>query len=170
MERHSDTSTVCIVEWQAHHARWRELLAAVATLGQSDWATASAPFHRSSYLLVAEQAGELTGFLRLVIQEIGPELDRPPVKFGDEVLTEAKILAFGVLPEFRGRGIGRMLQEAAIARASEVGCYQVRSHSSGTNAVNHRLKLSLGFGVHPIIRGADTTGVYFILPLRGPTS
>ena len=46
-----------------------------------------------------------------------------------------------------------------------MGCYQIRSHSSGDNQANHYLKLSLGYGVHPIIRGEDQRGVYFVLPL-----
>jgi GNAT superfamily N-acetyltransferase len=160
-----DMDTLTVAEWQPDHPRWSEALAAVAALGQSDWTAASAPWHRSTHLLIAQQDGEIAGFLRFVVQEIGPELDRPPVMVDDRPLIEAKVLAFGVLPAFRRRGIGRALQEAMIARAAQLGCYQVRSHSSGTNTANHRLKLSLGFGVHPIVRGEDTTGVYFILPL-----
>jgi GNAT superfamily N-acetyltransferase len=162
-----DTGTVVIAEWEPGHPRRPEVLAAVAALGQADWTAASAPWHRSAHLLVAQEDGSVAGFLRFVVQEIGPELDRPPVMLDDRPLIEAKVLAFGVLPTFRERGIGRALQEAVIARAARLGCYQVRSHSSGANAANHRLKLSLGFGVHPIVRGEDTTGAYFILPLRG---
>lgn len=164
-----DTGAIAIVEWDPRHERWDELLAAVAALQQTAWVAVSAPFHRSSHLLVALQGRIIAGFLRFVVQEIGPELDRPPVLFGGHPLSEAKILAFGVLPTFRRRGIGRALQTAAIERAAQLGCYQVRSHSGGTNDANHRLKLSLGFGVHPVVRGEDTTGVYFVLPLGRPT-
>ena len=162
-----DAGAVAIAEWEPDHPRWPEVLAAVAALGQADWAAASAPWHRSAHLLVAQGDGAVAGFLRFVVQEIGPELDRPPVMLDERTLTEAKVLAFGVLPAFRERGIGRALQEAAIARAARLGCHQVRSHSGGANTANHRLKLSLGFGVHPIVRGEDTTGAYFVLPLRG---
>jgi GNAT superfamily N-acetyltransferase len=158
---------VTIEEWPPGHPRWPEALAAVAALGQEGWVAADAPWHRSAHLLVALDGGAVAGFLRFVVQEIGPELDRPPVTVGDRVLTEAKVLAFGVLPASRGRGLGRALQEATIARAAELGCHQVRSHSGGSNLANHRLKLSLGFGVHPIVRGEDTLGAYFILPLAG---
>ncbi len=82
-------------------------------------------------------------------------------------LLEAKILAFGVLPAYRRRGIGRALQEAALSEAVRLGCYQVRSYSGGNNGENHRLKLAMGFGVHAVIRGEDREGVYFILPLAG---
>jgi len=158
---------VTIGEWPTDHPRWPEVLTAVADLGQADWVAANAPWHRSAHLLVALDGGVVAGFLRFVVQEIGPELGRPPVMLGDRPLIEAKVLAFGVLPAFRGRGLGRALQEAVIARALQLGCHQVRSHSGGANAENHQLKLSLGFGVHPILRGEDTTGAYFILPLGG---
>jgi len=39
-------------------------------------------------------------------------------------------------------------------------------HSSGDHQANHPLKLSLGFAVHPILRGEDRWGVYFVMPLR----
>ncbi len=162
-------AAIAIAEWDRRHERWEELHAAVAALRQEGWiATGAAPYRRSSHLLVALRDGAVAGFLRFVVQEIGPELDRPAVLFGGRPLTEAKILAFGVLPDFRRLGIGRALQVAAIEQARGLGCYQVRSHSSGKNSANHQLKLSLGFAVHPIVRGEDTTGVYFILPLGQP--
>lgn len=164
----SDARATTIVEWDPEHTRWNELLAVVETLRQTNWFTIAAPFHRGSHALVALQDRAIAGFLRFVVQEIGPELDRPPVRLGGQPLLEAKILAFGVLPAFRRRGIGGALQEAAIKRADQLGCYQVRSHSSGENEANHQLKLSLGFGVDPLVRREDTTGAYFILPLRRP--
>ena len=77
----------------------------------------------------------------------------------------AKVLAFGVLPAWRRRGIGRALQQAAIAAARARGCYQVRSRSSGDAVANHQLKLSLGFGVHPIVAENDDRAAYYVLPL-----
>jgi GNAT superfamily N-acetyltransferase len=106
------------------------------------------------------------GFLRFVVQEIGPDDDLPSVMLEGIALLEAKILAFGVREAYRRQGIGRALQEKAIYRAEELGCHQVRSHSSGSYAENHRMKLAMGFGVHPIRRGEDERGAYFILPLR----
>ena len=43
----------------------------------------------------------------------------------------------------------------------------MRSHSSRNNRENHRLKLAMGFGVHPVLRGDDREGVYFMMPLAG---
>ncbi len=114
---------VTIAAWRPYHARWPEVLAAAAALGQEGWVVATAPWHRSAHLLVAQEGGALAGFLRFVVQAIGPDLDRPPVMLGDRPLTAAKVLACGVLPACRGRGIGRALQEAAIARAARLGCH-----------------------------------------------
>jgi GNAT superfamily N-acetyltransferase len=81
-------------------------------------------------------------------------------------LIEAKVLAFAVIVNYRRQGIGRALQTAALQDAAKRSCYQLRSHSSGKNDANHQLKLSMGFGIHPIIRGEDKRGAYFVMPLR----
>jgi GNAT superfamily N-acetyltransferase len=166
VERDESAVPVTIDEWEPSHPRRGDLMALVDALGQTAWVGATHPFHRSSHLLVATSGAAVVGFLRLVVQEIGPDAGCPPVRLDGRALTEAKILAFGVAPTARRRGIGRALQGAAIERARALGCHQVRSHSGGTNTANHRLKLALGFGVHPITRGDDVAGAYFILPLR----
>ena len=157
---------IIIEEWTAQHDHWSELLELVTQLNQMDWFTFTGEWHFSSHVLVARRGSEILGFLRFVIQDIGPDMDCPPVQWKGETLREAKVIAFGVLPDRRRQGIGRNLQEALRQRAQELGCYQIRSHSSGDNLENHQLKLALGYGVHPIIRGDDRRGVYFILPLR----
>jgi len=154
-----------IEEWDLQHPRWSELLDLVSQLHQSDWLTFTAEWHVSSHVLVALRRSALVGFLRFVSQEIGPDSDCPAIQFQGKNLQEAKALAFGVLPLQRRQGIGRKLQEALRQRAQVLGCYQIRSHSSGDNLANHQLKLSLGYGIHPILRGEDRRGVYFILPL-----
>jgi GNAT superfamily N-acetyltransferase len=162
----SNASDITIEEWKIQHARWSELLELVSQLNQGDWFTFTAEWHSSSYVLVALRGTVIVGFLRFVLQDIGPDMDCPPIQWKGKNLQEAKVLAFGVLPFQRRRGIGRKLQEVLRQRAQALNCYQIRSHSSGDNLANHQLKLSLGYGVHPIIRGDDRRGVYFILPLR----
>jgi GNAT superfamily N-acetyltransferase len=159
-----------IEEWEPTHPRWSELQDAIKELGQSDWVKFTAEFHTSSHMIVASQNDHIVGFLRFVTQEIGADEERPSVTLGNKALIEAKILAFGVEVAHRRRGIGRALQEASLRRARELDCYQMRSHSSGDNVANHQLKLTMGFGVHPIVRGGDHKGVYFIMPLQGRTS
>jgi GNAT superfamily N-acetyltransferase len=162
----TDPTDITIEEWGSQHPRWLELLALATQLNQKDWFTFTAEWHASSHVLVARRNSEIVGFLRFVLQEIGPDTDCPPIQWKGENLREAKVIAFGVHPSQQRQGIGRKLQEALRQRAQGLGCYQIRSHSSGDNLANHQLKLSLGYGVHPIIRGDDRRGVYFILPLR----
>ena len=157
---------ITVEEWHSDHARWSELLALVTELNQVDWLNFTVKWHHSSHVLVAQRGLEILGFLRFVVQDIGPDMDCPPVQWNGEHFREAKVIAFGVPPAQRRQGIGRKLQEALRQRAQDLGCYQIRSHSSGDNSANHQLKLSLGYGVHPIVRGEDRRGVYFIWPLR----
>jgi GNAT superfamily N-acetyltransferase len=159
-----------LAEWTPEHARWAELTNFIAAQGQTEWVDFTLDCHISSHVVAAMVDGEIAGFLRFVVQEIGSDEDRPSVELDGKPLLEAKVLAFGVAEQFRRRSIGRALQEEVLGRAAEMGCWQVRSHSSGTNVENHRLKLSMGFGVHPIVRGDDTQGVYFIMTLRRPGS
>ena len=156
-----------IEAWSPEHPGWPELRALIDGEGQRDWVAFHVEFHLSDHVLVALEEEALIGFLRFVVQEIGPDMDAARVMLNGTALTEAKILAFGVLEERRGSGVGRALQQAAIELAQGSDCYQIRSHSSGNNAANHHLKLSMGFGVHPVVRGEDRGGVYFIPPLAG---
>jgi GNAT superfamily N-acetyltransferase len=162
----TNPAALSIEEWDLQHPRWSELLALVSQLHQSEWFAFVAKWHASSHVLVALRSSAIVGFLRFVLQEIGPDSDCPPIQFQGKNLQEAKVLAFGVLSLQRRQGIGRALQEALRQLARALDCYQIRSHSSGDNLENHQLKLSLGYSVHPIIRGEDRRGVYFILPLR----
>jgi ribosomal protein S18 acetylase RimI-like enzyme len=157
---------IMVEEWGETHPRWPELVEFIAGQHQTSWVNFKADFHHSSHLLVAQQGEAIMGFLRFVIQDIGPDMDCPPVTLNGVILTEAKVLAFGVDPAYRRQGIGRALQEELLRQAKQRGCHQLRSHSGGQNEANHQLKLGLGFGVHPIIRGEDTKGVYFVMPLK----
>lgn len=153
-----------IERWSEQQPRWLELLKAITEEGQTNWFTFSAPFHSSNHVLVALQENEVIGFLRFVVQAIGSDVDAPPVRLKSAVLTEAKILAFGVRQAHRRQGIGRTLQAAALEWAKELGCYQVRSKSDNVHAANHALKLTMGFGVHPV-NEPDWQCVFFIMPL-----
>lgn len=133
--------------------------------GQYRWATFEADWHDSSHILVAHREEEIFGFLRYVVQQIGPDNDCPPVRFEGKYLMEAKVLAFAVRQMYQRRGIDRALQERLIETAQARGLFQIRSHSGGESTANRALKLSLGFGVHPITRRDDNQGAYFILPL-----
>lgn len=155
-----------IEEWHESDERWSDLRRVIDALDQARWVDSNFDWHQSSHMFVALDEGEIVGFLRFVTQIIGLEEDHQPVTLSGAELIEAKVLAFGVPPERRNRGIGRRLQEHALQCASQLGCYQIRSHSSGANTENHALKLAMGFAVHPVVRGDDLGGVYFVMPLR----
>lgn len=155
-----------IERWPLHTPRFDALRQVVASEQQTRLLTFEAEWHRSSHALVALRQAEIVGFLRFVVQEIGPDNDQPAVRYGGVALLEAKILAFGVVARARNQGVGGMLQRAALSWARELDCYQVRSHSAGENRANHHLKLGMGFAVHPVVRGEDDGGAYFIMPLR----
>ena len=151
--------------WDATHPRWPELMKVIDEEGQTTYITFEAEFHEKSYLLVALQGEAIAGFLRAVVQAIGPDMDCPPMTFRGKILTETKILAFAVRTPFQNQGVGKALQHELIRLAKTWQCYQVRSHSDGYRKANHHLKVSLGFAIHPIVRGNDTEGAYFIMPL-----
>lgn len=159
-------SETCIVEkWTATHPRWQDLVELVEQEHQTEWVEACFTWHLSSHMLVALQGTLLVGFLRFVIQVIGTDDDHDPVLFDGVALVEAKVMAFGVVPAYQRQGIGYVLQKAALRQAKALGCYQLRSHSDGSHTANHQLKLRMGFAVHPVVRGDDTQGVYFVMPL-----
>lgn len=158
--------TVVVEEWISEHPAWLNLLDLIEGLEQMDWAAFTAVWHRSSHFLVAHQQGIPLGFVRYVIQDIGADADWSPIYLHGEVLTEAKVIAFGVAATNRRQGIGRRLQEALIRRAAAAGCYQVRSRSDASHSANHQLKLSMGFAIHPLDKMGERDGAYFILPLR----
>jgi GNAT superfamily N-acetyltransferase len=154
-----------IEPWEHTHPRWGELETVVINEQQSEWFSAQYEWHRSSHVLVALEDDFICGFLRFTVQVIGVDADCEPVMLNGIPLLEGKVLAFAVIESYRRQGIGRALQTYALHYAAKLHCYQLRSHSSGKNVANHYLKLSMGFGIHPIIRDNDNKGAYFVMPL-----
>jgi GNAT superfamily N-acetyltransferase len=157
---------IFIEEWEANHPRWYEMSELVDQLNQTAWINFTADWHQSSHMLAALDSGQVIGFLRYVVQPIGPDENLSSFTFNGKVLLEAKVIAFGVTPDRRRQGIGRTLQEKLIQLCLSQGVYQIRSHSSLKNVENHALKTALGFGIHPFNPENGKSGYYFILPLR----
>jgi L-amino acid N-acyltransferase YncA len=84
-------------------------------------------------------------------------------------LTEGKVIAFGVAPDLRRNGIGRLLQARLIQECRAQRCHQIRSHSGDTKVENYRLKLAMGFAMHPLVPGSGKEGAYFLMPLHVPS-
>lgn len=152
-----------IHELAPDHRDWPEYVVVVEGEGQSRWAfdTRYERFRRR--YVMARQDSHVVGFLMYLIWRIGPnDRKHPPLAVGGAPLTEAKIMAFGV-KGYRRQGIGRALQEHVLRQAKALGCYQVRSESTGEHPANQRLKLAMGFAVEPMER--DTPTLAFIMPL-----
>lgn len=157
-----DDDKLVILEISDDSQLWQQVWPVVEALGQENYVQVQAGPFRSSHLLAALVDGQPFGFLRFVVQRLGEDEGRPPIEFRDQVLYEAKIIAFGVLPEERNQGIGRSLQKEAMRRAEALNCCQVRSRSAYGNDANYHLKISLGFGIQPSL---ENDSVYFIKAL-----
>lgn len=151
-------------EWSPENSLWQEL---VQVITEEKQASALDSFFEQfqRYFLVALNEGNIVGFLMFVVWEIGPhDRGHEPVQLKGKILTEAKIIAFGVHKSHRREGIGRALQEHVLMRAKELDCYQVRSVSRNDRLENHQLKLSMGFAVEPMER--EKPHFAFVMPLK----
>lgn len=146
---------------QPSDREWNDVLDAANKLNQTDWFV-TFDWHIMNQCIVAYKENEVVGFLRFVLQKIGLEDGCNIVVYKGKELIEAKILAFGVLKEYRNRGIGEQLQRRVLEEAKKLACYQVRSHSDGENIENHHLKFKLRYSFYPTKRGEDKSGGYFI--------
>jgi GNAT superfamily N-acetyltransferase len=117
---------------------------------------------RSNHILVAMVDEQPVGLLRFITWRLGEDEGRPEIIFNGKTLTEAKVISFGVLPDYRNQGIGRALQKKAMELARAKGCYQLRSRSRYQSQANHHLKISLGSAIQPSL---EDDSVYFIIVL-----
>ncbi len=162
---------VSIEEWDGRHGRWTEFLELVRALDVPPaWALCDERRAAGRHALVALVEDRPVGLLVFAVQPIGPPDGCPPLVEDGKELEEAKITAFAVHRDARERGIGTALQRRVLARAQELGCYQVRSQSDAGNDANYRVKLRLGFAAHPAVRQIGDErrpGVYWVKSLRG---
>ncbi len=86
-------------------------------------------------VLVAEVEGSVVGMCQLV-------LFRHLEAAGGRC---AEIESVHVHPSWRGRGIGGVLLEAAVSRASSAGCYRVQLTSNKERSAAHRFYERHGF-------------------------
>ena len=154
-----DDDELVVLEVSDDSQLWQQVWPVVEALGQENYVQVQAGHFRASHFLAALVNGQPVGFLRFVVQRLGEDEGRPPIVFQEQTLYEAKIIAFGVLPEERNQGIGRSLQQEAMRRAKALSCCQVRSRSDYGNDANYHLKISLGFGIQPSL---ENDSVYFV--------
>ena len=108
----TNSTDITIEEWTPQHARWSELRALVAQLNQTDWFTFTGEWHFSSHVLVARLSAEILGFLRFVIQDIGPDMDCPPIEWKGEIFGKLKSLPLVFSP----LGVGKASDETSRKR------------------------------------------------------
>ncbi len=164
-----------IERFSPDHALWNEYIAHMERQNMARWAVdencqPKEPLH----FLGAIEQNHVIGHISLKKQilvapatewsggEVTP-ITRPD---GSE-LHEMFVYTFAVDEDQRRRGVGQMLQLAALDLTRAAGCYQMRSWSSADHLANHALKISLGFSVHPAVQttssGLDVSGSYFTI-------
>ena len=89
-------------------------------------------------LFVAECNGEIVGTFALLIMDNLAHVGTPSGVVEDVV----------VMAEHQGKGIGRRMMEAALAKCRESGCYKMALSSNLKREGAHRFYESLGFGRH----------------------
>ena len=144
-------------------ANFEALFIIAEKLNQAKYISFKKAHHLESILLGAFDQKKCVGFLRIIVQVIGSEVGRTPIgKQDGSPLVEGYAEAFGVVPSLRRRGIGQQLQEKAIAKCRDRGCYQMRSKSPISSQENYGLKLKMGYGIHP---DTEYDAYYFTLTL-----
>ena len=158
-----------IAKWSPDHPRWPEWERLAHELNLVRAIIDPETLAEDVHFLAALVDDALVGLLMFLVQPIGPEMEVPIVKdAAGKPLTEAKIRAFHVLPDFRNRGLGTALQREVLRLAPLLHCYQVRSRSELDKQANYAIKLKLGFAMHPALRvfrdGTQSPGVYWVRP------
>lgn len=125
-----------------------EILEISDVLNQKKYLVQDYPNATQRVLLGAVEADSAVGFLLALVQVLGKDEHCSPILMNGEPLSECYVEAFGVLPVFRLRGIGRALQETAIELAKSLNCYQIRSRSPVTATENYQLKLKMAYAIH----------------------
>ena len=94
---------------------------------------ASEPWFDENDVLLAREVDDLVGYCWLKVEHgIG------------------EFYVVGVAPQWQGRGLGRQLVSAGLARLAERGIQQAHLYVEGDNAAALRLYRSFGFGEHSV--------------------
>ena len=163
-----------ILRLDAAHEQWVPYVAHLRRVEQARWVLGDDDLPTEPFLfLAAVEGGEVVGNLALCVQMIAMPatewsggVEKPLVDGEGDPLRETFVQTFFVEAPHRRQGIGRALQEAAVAWTREAGCAQMRSWSSLDKPENYALKLSMGFAMQPSVHdswgGYQVSGVYFV--------
>lgn len=161
-----------ITEYTSDHPDWSALLDHLSRTNMLRHATAGGAATADCVYLGLSVDGSLVGHIVIRKQPLcvpaSPLCDNSELHLsnGTGPLFETFVQTFAVEEAYQRLGYGRALQEAAVHKSRELGCYQMRSWSSVDRHVNYALKISLGFAIQPALYpmpgGAPISGVYFI--------
>lgn len=162
-----------VIEFTREHPGWQAYLDHLARVKMLSSLTAEGEPHGDGFYLGVMAAEQVVGHLAFRRQTLS--VPASELTHGQEMaltdgqgapLFEAFVQSFAVEAAHRRQGVGRALQERALGKARELGCYQLRSWSSAGKHENYALKLSLGFAalpaLYPLPGGAPISGVYFV--------
>src|SRR3954464_4089153 len=90
---------VQIVEWTPAHPRFGELLSVFDAARDGERLAVDFDWDKQSVVLVALRDDQPVGVLKMVVHPIGADNNCGPYCDGDRVLTEGKVLEFGVRPD-----------------------------------------------------------------------
>lgn len=118
------------------------------------WSPGSAPDRERDPSFFREQHGGPDGFLVAELDDavVGYVALHPAGSLATHTHVRT-IDGLGVLPAARGRGVGRALVEAAVARAREQGATKVTLRVLATNPSAKRLYERCGFVVEGVLVG-----------------
>ena len=164
---------VLVTEFTRDLPAWQAFVDHLSRVNMLSSATDQGEPKDCSFYLGAADAGAVIGHLSLRRQplvipasSLTRGLEMALMDDGGTAIDEVFVLSFAVEPRYRRRGFGRALQLRALAKATELGCFQMRSWSSADKRENYALKISLGFSIvpalYPMPGGTHLSGVYFV--------
>ncbi|GAA4177074.1 mycothiol synthase [Gryllotalpicola koreensis] len=95
-------------------------------------------FRADDFLVARDDDGAMIGYNWLKIEPDGP------------TMSTGEIYVIGVAPEAAGKGLGRSLMDAGLARLRELGCTAAELYVEADNASAVHLYRSLGFRDHRV--------------------
>ena len=97
-----------------------------------------------SYFLVAEREGTPVGFINFMVRQT--ILHRSPSALIDELV---------VAEEYRGKGVGKQLVQAAIEKCRQLGCCEIEVSTEKTNVEAREFYEKCGFEERGMFFEAD---------------
>jgi len=132
----------CIASLQDHEREIDPRLRPGETIAADYWAKLVERCREADgHVMVAELDKAVVGFVAVLTRIRFTELDDPPGAY-------ALIADLAVLPDQRGKGIGRELLQTAERRARDAGAVQLRIGVLARNEAARGLYLSAGFEPH----------------------